>query len=209
MGSYHILNDEAINMTNDDSWYAINTAELPESVSIKSIQLSELLHKDERLDVILPLNEVVAPKVDTKATTTGAPKGLLKELLDLIAGRSSRMGLWADTNVSTDQLDDLLKASKDADRPLLHNLDLIVLFQPAFVDGRSFSQARHLRQQGFKGEIRIAGEFGLDQIAYLKRAGVDSFVIPDEKMTEDIPFLFSALPSSYDGSVASQLPMFR
>jgi len=197
MGNYHILNEEATSITAEDSWYAIETAELPEPVSIKNLQLSELLHKEERLDVILPLTGVIAPT------------GLLNELLDIITARASRMGLWADTSVSTEQLDQLLQACKDAERPLLHNLDLIVLYQPSFVDGRSFSQARHLRQQGFEGEIRISGDFGRDQIAYLKRAGVNSFVIPDEKLTDDIVSAFHALPSSYDGSVASQLPMFR
>lgn len=197
MGNYTILNEEAVNITAEDKWYAVETPELPESVSIQSIQLSELLHKEERLDVVLSLAEVIDPK------------GLLSELLDLIAVRSSRMGLWADTEVSTEQLDDLLKASKDSDRPLLHNLDLIVLYQPAFADGRSFSQARHLRQQGFKGEIRITGDFGLDQIVYLKRAGVDSFIIPNEKLDDNIDSLFGVLASSYDGSVANQLPMFR
>lgn len=197
MGNYHILNEEATSITAEDSWYAIETAELPEPVSIKNLQLSELLHKEERLDVILPLTGVIAPT------------GLLNELLDIITARASRMGLWADTSVSTEQLDQLLQACKDAERPLLNNLDLIVLYQPSFVDGRSFSQARHLRQQGFEGEIRISGDFGRDQIAYLKRAGVNSFVIPDEKLTDDIVSAFHALPSSYDGSVASQLPMFR
>ena len=197
MGNYHILNEEATSITAEDSWYAIETAELPEPVSNKSLQLSELLHKEERLDVILPLTGVIAPT------------GLLNELLDIITARASRMGLWADTSVSTEQLDQLLQACKDAERPLLHNLDLIVLYQPSFADGRSFSQARHLRQQGFEGEIRISGDFGRDQIAYLKRAGVNSFVIPDEKLTDDIVSAFHALPSSYDGSVASQLPMFR
>lgn len=197
MGNYTILNEEAVNITAEDKWYAVETPELPESVSIKSIQLSELLHKEERLDVVLSLAEVIEPK------------GLLSELLDLIAVRSSRMGLWVDTAISTEQLDDLLKASKDSDRPLLNNLDLIVLYQPSFVDGRSFSQARHLRQQGFEGEIRITGDFGLDQIVYLKRAGVDSFIIPNEKLDDDIKSLFGVLASSYDGSVASQLPMFR
>ncbi|WP_296404978.1 DUF934 domain-containing protein [Psychrobacter sp.] len=197
MGNYHILNNEAEHLTVTDTWYAVHTEELPSSISIKSIHLSELLHKEERLDLILPLSEVIEPK------------GLLSELLSFIALRSSRLGVWADTNVSTDQIDILLKVTKDANYPLVNNLDLIVLYQPSFVDGRSFSQARHLRQQGFEGEIRIAGHFGRDQIAYLKRAGVDSFIIADENLGDDIVNAFNALPSSYDGVVADQLPMFR
>lgn len=200
MGNHRILDAQAKDITAEDTWYALFTSELPDGVAAKTTQLSELLNKSERLDVILPLSDILAPQ------------GLLTEVLAMIANHSSRVGLWADTSISTDQLDQLdqlLAACKDSERPLLNALDLVVLYQPGFGDGRSFSQARHLRQQGFEGEIRIAGDFGRDQIVYLQRAGVDSFIIRAENVTDDIQAAFSVLPSSYDGSVASQLPMFR
>ena len=197
MGNHSILDAQAKDITAEDSWYALFTSELPDGVASKTIHLSELLHKSERLDVILPLSDILSPQ------------GLLTEVLALIANHTSRVGLWADTSISTEQLDELLAACQDSDRSLLNALDLIVLYQPGFADGRSFSQARHLRQKGFKGEIRITGHFGRDQIVYLQRAGVDSFVIGEENLTDDIHTAFSFLPSSYDGSVSSQLPMFR
>ena len=45
---------------------------------------------------------------------------------------------------------------------------LIELTFPKFSDGRAYSQARTLREKlGFAGEIRAAGDFGRDQLAFL------------------------------------------
>lgn len=197
MGNHSVLDAHAKDITAEDSWYALFTSELPDDVTTKTIHLSELLNKPERLDVVLPLSDILSPE------------GLLTEVLEIIIHRVSRVGVWADTAISTEQLDELLSSIDDKENTLLSSVDLVVFYQPKFADGRSFSQVRHLRHKGFKGEIRIAGHFGLDQIAYLKRAGVDSFVIYDENVSNDLATAFSALPSSYDGSVASQLPMFR
>ena len=41
--------------------------------------------------------------------------------------------------------------------------------------------ARTLRETlDFTGEIRAAGDFGRDQLAFLVRCGFDSFVVPDD-----------------------------
>lgn len=197
MGNHSILDHNASNITADDTWHAIITPNLPDGIAAHQIHLSELLHKHERLDVILPLADVLAPT------------GLLKETLALIATRSSRVGVWADTSTLPEQLDTLLSLTQDKDADLLHALDLIVFHMPLFVDGRSFSLAKHLRLQGYQGEIRMAGDFGRDQIAYLLRSGVDSFIITNEQLSDDIQSAFVALPTAYSGSDASQLPMFR
>jgi len=62
----------------------------------------------------------------------------------------------------------------------LDRVELIELTFPKFSDGRAYSQARTLREtMGFTGEIRAAGDFGRDQLAFLVRCGFDSFVVPD------------------------------
>lgn len=197
MGNHSILDHNAVNITVNDTWQALAVAELPDGIAAAQIHLGELLHKQERLDIILPLKDVLAPT------------GLLKETLALVATRSSRIGVWADTSISTDQLDQLLALTQDKDAELLAALDLVILYTPLFADGRNFSLAKHLRLQGYQGEIRVAGEFGRDQIAYLLRSGVDSFIIANEALSEDIQQAFMALPTAYNGSNASQLPMFR
>ena len=213
MGNHSILNSDAVNISAEDTWQALVVPKLPDGIAVTEIHLSELLNKTERLDIILPLTEVLAPS------------GLLQETLALIANRTSRIGLWADTSTTTEQLDILLGlitggntgtntgTNKDtADEghlSLLRALDLIVLYTPLFADGRNFSLAKHLRLQGYQGEIRVAGEFGRDQIAYLRRSGIDSFVIANEYLAADIATAFSVLPTAYSGNDANQLPMFR
>jgi uncharacterized protein (DUF934 family) len=60
--------------------------------------------------------------------------------------------------------------------PDLDRLSLVVLEFPKFRDGRPFSWARMLRTRlRFKGEVRAAGDFLPDQIAFLVRTGFDAF----------------------------------
>jgi len=62
----------------------------------------------------------------------------------------------------------------------VHRLSVIVLEFPVFRDGRAFSWARMLRMRlGFTGEIRAAGHFLYDQIAFMKRTGFDAFEVPE------------------------------
>jgi uncharacterized protein (DUF934 family) len=61
----------------------------------------------------------------------------------------------------------------------MDRLAVVVLEFPRFRDGRPFSWARMLRTRlGFKGEIRAAGDFLYDQLAFLARVGVDTFELP-------------------------------
>lgn len=49
---------------------------------------------------------------------------------------------------------------------------------PQFTDGRGFSTARKLREEyGYEGEIRAIGDVLLDQIAFMRRCGVDAYCI--------------------------------
>ena len=62
----------------------------------------------------------------------------------------------------------------------IHRLSVIVLEFPVFRDGRPFSWARMLRTRlNYTGEIRAAGHFLYDQIAFLTRVGFDSFEVPE------------------------------
>jgi uncharacterized protein (DUF934 family) len=60
----------------------------------------------------------------------------------------------------------------------LARLACVVLEFPKFRDGRAFSWARMLRTRlGFEGEVRAAGDFLFDQIAFLARVGFDAFEV--------------------------------
>ncbi len=64
-------------------------------------------------------------------------------------------------------------------RELIPHLDRVKLVEvgfPVFGDGRGYSAARILREEGYAGELRAEGDVLLDQIAFMRRCGFDSFV---------------------------------
>ena len=73
-----------------------------------------------------------------------------------------------------------LESGEDAREllPMLDRLTLVVVHFPAFTDGRGYSAARILREAGYSGELRAAGDVLVDQIRYMRRCGFDSFA-PD------------------------------
>jgi uncharacterized protein (DUF934 family) len=56
----------------------------------------------------------------------------------------------------------------------LGNHGVIGLAFPKWRDGRAYSSARILREQGFAGDIRAIGDLTVDQLVYLKRSGFSS-----------------------------------
>ena len=70
-----------------------------------------------------------------------------------------------------------IEAGEDA-RQLIPHLDRIALVEvdfPRFRDGRGYSSARILREAGYTGEIRAAGDVLVDQMLFMRRCGFDSF----------------------------------
>jgi uncharacterized protein (DUF934 family) len=59
--------------------------------------------------------------------------------------------------------------------PHLARLKLVEVTFPKFRDGRGYSSARVLREAGFAGEIRAAGDVLVDQLGFMRRVGFDSF----------------------------------
>lgn len=58
----------------------------------------------------------------------------------------------------------------------LDGVPSIELYFVAFTDGRSYSQAKLLRERlGFQGELRVAGDVGIDQVHYLREVGCTIF----------------------------------
>lgn len=63
-------------------------------------------------------------------------------------------------------------------RALIPHLDRLALIEvsfPAFRDGRGYSTARILRESGYVGELRAAGDVLVDQVLPMRRCGFDSF----------------------------------
>lgn len=195
MANHNVLNSQGADISEQDSWQALTTDTLPDGVALTEIALTELLNKQEKIDLLLPLADLL----DASGELAG---GLLQQVYNLLDQQTSRLGVWMTSDTDADKLAGLSE--------FLLTQDLIVIHVPAFTDGRGFSYAHTLRQLGYTGEIRIAGEFGRDQIAYLLRSGIDSFVLNEHDLQSDfdIAQAFTALASSYDGQDASALPMF-
>lgn len=70
-----------------------------------------------------------------------------------------------------------LEAGDDA-RALLPHLGQLALVEvsfPSYRDGRGYSAARILREAGYTGELRAAGDVLVDQLLFMRRCGFDSF----------------------------------
>jgi uncharacterized protein (DUF934 family) len=63
--------------------------------------------------------------------------------------------------------------------PYISQIALIILTFPAFGDGRSYSLARGLRLDGYRGELRAEGNILPDQMQYMRQVGFDTFVVGD------------------------------
>lgn len=70
-----------------------------------------------------------------------------------------------------------LEAGDDARAllPYLDRLQLIEVSFPAYRDGRGYSAGRILREGGYAGELRAAGDVLVDQLPFMRRCGFDSF----------------------------------
>ena len=92
-----------------------------------------------------------------------------RENRETLAARNAPLGLQIDPG--SDWLDVV------ADLP---RFPVIVVTIPKYADGRAFSIARLLRERdGYKGEIRAAGPYIIDQVPFMMRVGIDAFVATD------------------------------
>jgi len=103
-----------------------------------------------------------------------------------------------------------IEPGEDA-RLLLPHLDRLCLVEvgfPVFGDGRGYSAARILREHGYRGELRAAGDVLVDQIAFLRRVGFDSFA-PDQPLDpDDVEAAFNRFPETYQAGVDTARPIW-
>ncbi len=76
----------------------------------------------------------------------------------------------------------------------LEFLDLVALEFPVFSDGRSYSNARRLRERyGFEGEVRAVGDILCDQYLALHRCGFDTLEVRPGETEDDWRAAVSAI----------------
>lgn len=95
--------------------------------------------------------------------------------------------------LNCESLSELYSLAGDLDK-----LQLVVLEIPKFTDGRAFSFARLLRSRyGFRGEIRVRGDFLYDQVYYLQRVGVNAFEYVGPEPLEEVLRAFETFSLNY------------
>ena len=68
----------------------------------------------------------------------------------------------------------------------IESFAIIALDFPVFKDGRSYSHARLLRERyKYEGELRAIGDVLQDQLFFMKRCGIDSLKVRDDKNIEE------------------------
>ncbi|MEQ1509814.1 MAG: DUF934 domain-containing protein [Sphingopyxis sp.] len=104
-----------------------------------------------------------------------------------------------------------LEPADDARALLLHldRLNLVEIAFPAFRDGRGYSSARILRQAGYTGPLRAAGDILLDQIVYMKRCGFDTFA-PDAPLdAEAVKRALNRYDAVYQRAADDAIPVWQ
>lgn len=93
--------------------------------------------------------------------------------------------------------------------PFLDRLMLIEVAFPKFRDGRGYSAARILREAGYRGELRAQGDVLVDQIAYMRRCGFDSFA-PEASLNPDaVARTLANYDHAYQGAADSVVPIWK
>lgn len=103
-----------------------------------------------------------------------------------------------------------LEPADDARKLLPHlgRLRLIEVSFPKYRDGRGYSSARILREGGYTGELRAAGDVLLDQIVFMRRVGFDSFAPVKPLDPAQVETALGRFPFVYQKAADNQRPVW-
>lgn len=91
----------------------------------------------------------------------------------------------------------------------LDKLKMVELTVESFTDGRVFTQARVLRDIGFKGEIKVSGPIVPDQSKFFARVGVDTLSIKDASRAADFKSALDRFNLFYQSSSDGVAPIYK
>lgn len=104
-----------------------------------------------------------------------------------------------------------LEAGDDA-RALLPHLGQLALIEvsfPTYRDGRGYSAARILREAGYNGELRAAGDVLVDQLPLMRRCGFDSFAPEAPIDGEVLARSLARYDHSYQRAADAAVPVWK
>jgi uncharacterized protein (DUF934 family) len=93
--------------------------------------------------------------------------------------------------------------------PFLDRLTLIEVAFPKYRNGRGYSSARILREAGYTGELRAQGDVLVDQIAFMRRCGFDSFAPEASLNPEAVARALSTYDQFYQKAADSAIPVWK
>ncbi|GAB4147691.1 MAG: DUF934 domain-containing protein [Sphingomonadales bacterium] len=105
-----------------------------------------------------------------------------------------------------------LASDQQAERlaPYVDRLAMVALDFPVFKDGRSYSNARILREHyGFQGELRAIGDVLADQIRFMLRCGFDSAQLADRVSPEAAQRALARYSAVYQAASDDAAPAHR
>ena len=127
------------------------------------------------------------------------PLALWAAQQEQLLARDEEVGVWLQSDESPDKIGDRLR-----------ELALVAINFPAFTDGRGFSYAQLLRSRlNFTGELRAIGDVGKDQMFFMQRCGFDSYLIADDKDTDQAIAALSSFTDTYQSAQDRPVPAFR
>lgn len=92
----------------------------------------------------------------------------------------------------------------------IHNFPLIALNFPVFSDGRSYTNARELRERfNYQGEVRAIGDVLRDQLFYMSRCGFDAFSLRFDQDADACLQAFKDFQTNYQSTGTESAPLFR
>ena len=93
--------------------------------------------------------------------------------------------------------------------PFLDRLTLIEVAFPKYRDGRGYSSARILREAGYTGELRAQGDVLVDQIAFMRRCGFDSFAPEASLNPEAVARALLTYDQFYQKAADAAVPVWK
>ncbi len=92
--------------------------------------------------------------------------------------------------------------------PVLDRIKLVEVNFPAYTDGRGYSAARILREAGYEGELRAVGDVLVDQLAFMRRCGFDSFAPETALNVADAEAALGRYAEVYQPTVDGRTPVW-
>lgn len=147
----------------------------------------EMLTKDASLEQLTNSGDIIVPLA------------MWLEHAHALKARDGRLGVWLDADEEAESIADDLE-----------HFAVIALNFPVFSDGRSYSNARLLRDRyQYKGELRSIGDVLRDQLFFMHRCGFDAYALREDHDPHAALASLNDFSEVYQAATDQPLPLFR